>query len=357
MVGQLILGLLTVYCISLIFQFRNIRLAWKTRLPYICLPISEFNNLLYPLFDTDQVPRFVNNLLPRWLADIINNNVVNYRWAVKYRRAKELGPLLLKSALGAANSRSLSGNKVLGLYGPNLLTCEDTQWAHHRRHTATTFRESNNNLVCRIAVQQTLEMIAHWEKGYRTPSNKSKMIIPTARSGILKLTLNVLCGVGFGVSLPFQPESRQTATDDIAILFKDTDVPPVGFTFTFRAVIEYMNSRLNAVVLENMGIIQSQQKHDGLTDSEIIGNLHIFTIAGHETTTTTFRFAVVLLAMNPDVQDWLQDCVAEATKDQPSDPNKRNYSVMFPRLIAPLCVMLETLRLYPPVVTVTKWTT
>ncbi|KAI9039439.1 cytochrome P450 [Aspergillus affinis] len=425
MIGQIISGLLTVYCMSLIFRFIwNIRLARKTGLPYICLPISEFNVLLYPLFDTEQAPKFVNNWIPRWLADIINDNVINYRWAVRDRRVKELGPVSLvvtptslscNVADAAVVSQICSERRkfpkpvwqyeVLELYGPNLLTCEDTQWAHHRRHTATTFSESNNNLVWRIAVQQTLEMTAHWKRRYRTLSNENELMVPSAKSDILKLTLNVICGAGFGVSLPFQPESRETATDDITSLFKDTDTPPEGFTYTFRAVIEYMNSRLNTVVLANMvfpkwiprilmpffksdflayedlkhyldgliesskrgknrnnthdllqGIIQSQQKHGGLTDCEIIGNLHIFTIAGHETTATTLRFALVLLAMHPDVQEWLQDCVDEVIQDQPSDPKEWEYGVMFPRLIAPLCVMLETLRLCPPVVTVPKWT-
>lgn len=96
MIGQIILGLLAVYCLSLLSQFlRNLRLAKRTGLPYVCLPISEFSIPVITLFGIDSVPNFVQNWLPGWLADIIFDHVVSYRWTVRDRRAKALGPLSL----------------------------------------------------------------------------------------------------------------------------------------------------------------------------------------------------------------------------------------------------------------------
>ncbi|PLB52213.1 putative cytochrome P450 monooxygenase [Aspergillus steynii IBT 23096] len=425
MIAQALIGLLTVYCISLLSQFlRNVRLAKKTGLPYICLPVSEFNILVLTIFGLEAIPNFINTWLPGWLADIVYDNAVNCRWTVRDRRAKKLGQVSLvvtptTLSCNVADAAVVSQvctergmfpkpvwqYEVLELYGPNVLTCEDKQWAHHRRHTATTFNESNNKLVWRISIQQALEMIAQWEQKYKHSSSDRQLIIPAAKSDILKLTLNVICGAGFGVSLPFKPNSGAAATNDLASLLRDSDSPPQGAHFTFCSVIEYMNSCLNTVILANMvipkwiprmtmpffkndffafedfqhylqalvdgakaeknqdrthdllqGIVQSQQKDDGLTDSEIIGNLHILTVAGHETTATTLRFALVLLAMHPDIQDWLQVSLDETLKSQPSDPKDWDYTTLFPKLIAPLCIMLETLRLYPPVVTVPKWT-
>jgi cytochrome P450 len=40
----------------------------------------------------------------------------------------------------------------------------------------------------------------------------------------------------------------------------------------------------------------------GLSDREIQGNMFIFVIAGHETTATALRFALVLLAIDPETQ-------------------------------------------------------
>lgn len=92
MIWETIFGLSTIYCLSLLSQFlRNVRLAKSTRLPYICHPLSEFSIIHYTLFDTSFVPKFVNNCLPQWLADIINDNIITYRWTVRDRRAKQLG--------------------------------------------------------------------------------------------------------------------------------------------------------------------------------------------------------------------------------------------------------------------------
>ncbi|RLM01705.1 hypothetical protein CFD26_109033 [Aspergillus turcosus] len=84
--------------------------------------------------------------------------------------------------------------------------------------------------------------------------------------------------------------------------------------------------------------------------------MHIFTIAGHETTATTLRFTLLLLALHQDVRDWLYEGILEAIHGEPEDVAQWDYHRLFPKLIARLCVMLELLRLYPPVVTVPKST-
>ncbi|PKX90385.1 uncharacterized protein P174DRAFT_424563 [Aspergillus novofumigatus IBT 16806] len=114
----------------------------------------------------------------------------------------------------------------LKLYGPNLLTCEDQAWAHHRRHTAPTFNEKNSALV--------------WEES-----------IPSTRGDLRKFSLNVLSGAGFGVKLPFK-QLPQESNDDPNDMFKVTAKPPAGFSFTFRSAVAYMNLRIMAVVLATM---------------------------------------------------------------------------------------------------------
>ncbi|THC96189.1 hypothetical protein EYZ11_004352 [Aspergillus tanneri] len=424
MIWTLILGLLAVYFITLIFQLiHNIRLVKTTGLPYTWFPISEFSIPLISVFSTNLVP-YIVNWLPAGLADVLNDCTVNYRWMVKDRLSKKRGsvhlvatPTSISCHVGDAEvisqicSQRQSFPKpvwqydLLELYGPNVLTCEDKQWVHHRRHTASTFNENSNHLVWRVTVQQALEMIEYWREEHATDPSGERVLLTAAKTDILKLTLNVICGAGYGVSLPFRPAIRASLTDELEAHFNDTDTPPAGFSFTFRQVMEHMNTYLNQVILANMmlpkwithtfkplfgknvliyedlgryleamikttkvgknvvytnnllhGITMSQQKEDKLTDAEIRGNLHIFTVAGHETTATTLRFALVLLSVHPDIQEWTYECIKEATGDQSSNPKDWEYSVIFPRLVAPLCVMLETMRLYPPVVSIPKWT-
>ncbi|GAD94779.1 conserved hypothetical protein [Paecilomyces variotii No. 5] len=203
-------------------------------------------------------------------------------------------------------------------------------------------------------------------------------------------------------------------------LFKDAVEPPRGYTFTFRGVMEYMNRSLLSVFLANgvlpkwvprwsvpffkvdfaahddlgrylqvlvnsaegdkdeshdllQSIVRSrrdernlseadanrqamQNKRPGLSDEEVLGNVYIFSIAGHETTATTLRFALVLLALHQDIQDELYDEISRVLSDGLTNASEWGYTATFPNLIMPLCVMLETLRLFPPAPSIPKKT-
>ncbi|KAJ5625301.1 cytochrome P450 [Penicillium lagena] len=212
---------------------------------------------------------------------------------------------------------------------------------------------------------------------------------------------------GFGVKLPFQNVVDATMTSSKA-LFRDTQLPPHGYQFTFRSVMEYLNKNLMSVFFANWIIpqwiprgmlpfwkrdfyayddlvkyfralisstdtsqssppnlleemVRSQLDNDkgqerGLSDWELQGNMFVFIIAGHETTATALRFALVLLAIDQEIQNWMSKDILEVIRSEPVEPAKWDYNALFPKLVTLLCVMLETLRLYPPAVTVPKWT-
>ncbi|MCJ1466040.1 hypothetical protein MMC07_004659 [Pseudocyphellaria aurata] len=93
---------------------------------------------------------------------------------------------------------------------------------------------------------------------------------------------------------------------------------------------------------------------DGLTDTEIYGNMFVFSFAGHDTTAHSLAFAVTLLVAHPEVQDWLTEELQHYLKDDPLSNWK--YEVVFPRLKRCLAVLFETLRLYDPLIGVVKTT-
>lgn len=241
-------------------------------------------------------------------------------------------------------------------------------------------------------------MTAHWANQYSS-NTSSNLIVPGLQDDITKLTLNIFCGAGFGVHLPFKPSLESTAEKaNVHDQFRDSATPPPGYDFTFRSVAEYIGPNLTSIFLavgilpkwlsrilrsffktplkayHNLGkylralITMSQEEESnahnllaglvrarrqeqgnegtkskygaGLSDEEILGNLFMFTIAGHETSSTSLRFAFVLLAMHQDIQDWLYEGVKEAVADEPEDPAGWDYSRVFPKLITPLCVMV-----------------
>lgn len=237
-----------------------------------------------------------------------------------------------------------------------------------------------------------MEMLDYWTEQYPQSPSSSDILLPDAREDILKFALNVILSAGFGVKLPFKPASEATAADTKA-LFKDAESPPPGYHFTFRAVNEYMNHKISSVFMANRllpqwiprsllpfyetafaahedlgkylralvtsgevtetravnlleGMVQNRTKDEedkGLTESEILGNLYIFTIAGHETTATTLRFALVLLALHPEVQDAICEEVQAVTREESTDPTQWDYNTVFPKLVTPLCVMVRYL--------------
>lgn len=239
-------------------------------------------------------------------------------------------------------------------------------------------------------------MSAYWCEKYSKLSNSESIFtLPDAREDILKLSLNIICSAGFGVKLPFKPVP-QAITDDAEDVFRDAVIPPRGYWFTFRGVMEYMNRSMMSIFLangvlpkwvprfmvpffkndfaahddlacylqaliEDAGKSESEahnllervvrarreeqeftsKRNPGLSDAEILGNIYIFSIAGHETTATTLRFALVLLALHGNAQEELYEELQTVLRDEPSDPAEWDYATVFPRLVVPLCIMVS----------------
>ena len=68
----------------------------------------------------------------------------------------------------------------------------------------------------------------------------------------------------------------------------------------------------------------------GLTVSEILGNIFIINIAGHDTTANTLAFSLLLLAIHPEVQEWVAEELQEIIQDERSET--WDYELLFPRL-------------------------
>lgn len=74
-----------------------------------------------------------------------------------------------------------------------------------------------------------------------------------------------------------------------------------------------------------------------LSDEEIRGNIFIFSLAGHDTTANALAYAFGLLAIHPEIQDWVLeevDLVLGESKDV------LQYEEVFPRLKRVMAVMV-----------------
>lgn len=96
---------------------------------------------------------------------------------------------------------------------------------------------------------------------------------------------------------------------------------------------------------------KASQKTAPLTDKEVMGNIYVFLLAGHDTTAHTLAFTFGLLALYPQIQQELFSSVIEAL---PSLQDELTYEKVG-ELHYALAVFMETLRVYPSVVVVPKY--
>lgn len=87
------------------------------------------------------------------------------------------------------------------------------------------------------------------------------------------------------------------------------------------------------------------QSPKGLTVDEIFGNIFVINFAGHDTTANTLAFSMLLLAANPEVQDWVAEELREVVKD--GDSGNWDYSALFPELKRCRSVLVSVLCLNP----------
>jgi len=101
---------------------------------------------------------------------------------------------------------------------------------------------------------------------------------------------------------------------------------------------------LSNLVGSNENSYGDDAKSGQLTDDEIVGNIFIFLLAGHETTAHTFAYVFIFLALYQDEQEILYKQVSSVCPDGKipayEDMGKLNYA---------LAVFYETLRFFAPV--------
>ena len=116
---------------------------------------------------------------------------------------------------------------------------------------------------------------------------------------------------------------------------------------------------LSAVDILGQLVKGQETKGDGdshvfLTDSEVMGNLFMFTIAGHETSANTVHLCLLFLALHPHIQRKVQAEVDSIFQSRPI--SQWSYDGDFPHLLNGIlgAVLNESLRLVPPVINIPK---
>ncbi|KAL4883813.1 cytochrome P450 [Aspergillus karnatakaensis] len=271
--------------------------------------------------------------------------------------------------------------KLLNVFGPNISTTEGADWQRHRKIVAAPFNESLNSFVWREALNQAQGMLAT-----RATTGPAGELGEDTRT----LALNVLAATGFKRSTPFQTsraahsQDPRSYSESLKTVMLNTFVimliPPAILKLPFlpswcrragQAVEDFKQHMLDMFNTEKTlldqgkpgtgtlmssfvreSAVESKSTKTVLTLEEILGNIYVVNFAGHDTTAGTLTYLLFLLAAYPNIQQW----IAEEIRTVFPDPNRDtwDYKESYPRLKRCLAVVLETVRLYPPILALPK---
>ncbi|KAJ5274063.1 hypothetical protein N7478_009188 [Penicillium angulare] len=272
--------------------------------------------------------------------------------------------------------------KVLEVYGPCISTANGPDWARHRKIVAAPFNENVMSYVWDQSVEQGRQMLDVWV-------GEGSSEITSVSKDTRTVSLNVLAATGFRKSYPFlsvqeQQDGPANYRDSLQIILDNAillmvaprnllSLPfaPKSWQVLGRAAKEFkghmltmLNDETRALnegklgsgslmttLVRAMDIQNASTKTEtpnepqkGLSIDEIFGNIFVINFAGHDTTANTLSFVMLLLSAYPEVQDW----VAEELESFPDDLQGQ-YSEIYPKLNRCRALMLETLRIFPPV--------
>ncbi|PCH40910.1 cytochrome P450 [Wolfiporia cocos MD-104 SS10] len=308
-------------------------------------------------------------------SDIISSVRVWRRPAVTYLIADAEA---LKEITNARHRfpKPLHQYKVLTFYGSNIVVTEADEWKRHRKITAPSFSERNNRLVWDETISIVQELCQVVWKG------QNEIAIDNIVDLTVPMALYVIGVAGFGrrmswvedMSIPaghsmFFRDALHTVSNDLwikviipSLILKYAPIPRVRKFYTAyneleRYMFEMIEARRNAEKREERYDLfsslldaNSSESEGALTDSELMGNIFVFLIAGHETTAHTLAYTFIMLALYQNEQDILYQHI----KSVLPDGRIPSYEEMG-KLYYSMAVFQETLRMFPPVNGIPKY--
>ncbi|RVD87637.1 uncharacterized protein DFL_001857 [Arthrobotrys flagrans] len=295
-------------------------------------------------------------------------------------------------------------NFLLNRFGPNVLSTDGEVWARHRKLVASTLNEK----ISKVVFDQSIILAEGMVSEIFENSDPGSDCAETNRifDLVKKLAITILANAGMGGNQAWKDPTVKKVKPGFKLTYIEAVKAVIGnlvaaailprwFTSwyppflpgydTMRllsyAVGEFRDHTADLINEERqrsaeregvarnniLSMLLNASKEEEkitsgtgtnnrtfLSDEEIMGNIFIFTSAGFDSTANTLAYALVYLVQNPQYQDWLFeeiDALIPSDREEPLE-----YTTIFPKAIRCLSVMLETLRLHPPLVHLGKMT-
>lgn len=262
--------------------------------------------------------------------------------------------------------------EVLSVFGSNIVASEGEIWKKYRKICAPAFSEANNKLVWEETIKIMQELFHDVWRDEETTVSKNVLDITLAIS-------QFIIGIaGFGRNMTWQRESNipeghnmtfRDALHDVCngALIKIL-VPRLAMGLTarwrrVRAAYDEFELYMLEMIRDRRTSHKKEERYDllsslldanegdtsHLSESELMGNIFIFFLAGHETTAHTLAYTFTMLALYPDEQEKLYQHINSIIPD-----NRVPTYEMLPLFTYSLAVFNETLRMFPVVTAIPK---
>jgi len=293
---------------------------------------------------------------------VITSNIDVARHALQYER----GTVIEKPPI-----------PVLSRWGLNVLVATDESWRRHRRILGPSFNSNLYNLVW----DQTTELYRNMidVEGW---SSQEIVEVETFHKLTYKLALLVIGKAGFGFDMKWTrgdeaeetemslQEAIRISSESVHILSIAKDwmlrlpIPSLQIVrrsqetlrkFMYAKVADRkaeMKSDTSSGVSEENGkdffsLLIKANEDEGeklkLTDREVVGNVFIMLLAGHETTAQSIAATLMLLALNPEIQEETLKEIRDVIGDDPNPGFDK-----FTRLEKVTAAFFEAIRIFPP---------
>ena len=265
--------------------------------------------------------------------------------------------------------RELLGHGIFAINHGPYSEDKGASWMLQRKTAAKVFTNNNfKNLMLKTFSEHALRTCNEIDQQLNTDGTG---IVEMQRL-MYKFTLSSIGKIGFGVDI----ESLSGGSDDFSNVFDQAqfyssqrfispfwNVPILGKLLykgerELPKNIDMLNSYIYKIItLRKQEVKQGTgdtgdiltlflQEKLNLTDSELRDVVFSFLIAGRDTTACTLSFAIMLLAQNPDWQEKLRKEIRQvlgSREDRALNSNEISQMKLLQNIV------METLRLYPPV--------
>lgn len=269
---------------------------------------------------------------PRHLHHVLRTHVLNYPKSPNY---EHLRPLL----------------------GNGLFLSDGDFWARQRRLVAPEFRQKSVQRFLPVIVENVEALFAEWERG-------GAQAVRDISDDLMRFTLWVVGDAMFRSDFRAEAEEigytlevclRQATLQMLLVGLLRPWMPTPGNRQAREA-----EQRLNAVVrkviahgrasgagqvdvLSRLLVAEDEQSGAKMDDQQVLDEVKSLILAGHETTSLALSWTFYLLAQHPEVEARLVNEVRSVLGERlPTTED-------IPRLVYTNMVLLEAMRLYPPV--------